>query len=415
MNERLKKLLERMKALTDKATAEKRDLTDEESAEFDGYKKEFDSLERTLNANDVTQRVQGVIANLEKPVNSPIRAELGLTEKELKRYSLSRALLSTMPGSGIDAGYERELSQEVEKQYGRSANGIYIPHDILTAKRDMNVATPTAGGNLVATNYMPGSFIELLRARALMMQLGVQTLDGLVGNVAISKQTGASTAYWVAEGGDTTQSDVTIGMINMSPKTITGKTATTRQLLMQSNPSVDALLMNDLSKVLGLGIDKAIISGTGASNQPRGILNTSGIGSVSCATAAGGFNFANAVKFETALETANYDASTCSYVMTPSIKGTAKSTQKATGASAMVFENNEVNGYSAYSTMQMNANTVLFGDFSEVILGLWGGLDLMLDPYAKADSAGLVVRAFQSVDIAIRHAAAFAASTDVGL
>jgi len=415
MNERLKKLLERMKALTDKATSEKRDLTDEESAEFDGYKKEFDSLERTLNANDVTQRVQGVIANLEKPVNTPIRAELGLTEKELKRYSLSRALLSTMPGSGIDAGYERELSQEVEKQYGRSANGIYIPHDILTAKRDMNVATPTAGGNLVATNYMPGSFIELLRARALMMQLGVQTLDGLVGNVAISKQTGASTAYWVAEGGDTTQSDVTIGMINMSPKTITGKTATTRQLLMQSNPSVDALLMNDLSKVLGLGIDKAIISGTGASNQPRGILNTSGIGSVSCATAAGGFNFANAVKFETALETANYDASTCSYVMTPSIKGAAKSTEKVTGASAMVFENNEVNGYSAYSTMQMNANTVLFGDFSEVILGLWGGLDLMLDPYAKADSAGLVVRAFQSVDIAIRHAAAFAASTDVGL
>ncbi len=415
MNERLKKLLERMKALTDKATAEKRDLTDEESAEFDGYKKEFDSLERTLNANDVTQRVQGVIANLEKPVNSPIRAELGLTDKELKRYSLSRALLSTMPGSGIDAGYERELSQEVEKQYGRSANGIYIPHDILTAKRDMNVATPTAGGNLVATNYMPGSFIELLRARALMMQLGVQTLDGLVGNVAISKQTGASTAYWVAEGGDTTQSDVTIGMINMSPKTITGKTATTRQLLMQSNPSVDALLMNDLSKVLGLGIDKAIISGTGASNQPRGILNTSGIGSVSCTAANGGFSFANAVKFETALETANYDASTCSYVMTPSIKGIAKSTEKVTGASVMVFENNEVNGYSAYSTMQMNANTVLFGDFSEVILGLWGGLDLMLDPYAKADSAGLVVRAFQSVDIAIRHAAAFAASTDVGL
>ena len=100
--------------------------------------------------------------------------------------------------------------------------------------------------------------------------------------------------------------------------------------------------------------------------------------------------------------------------MTPSIKGTAKSTQKVTGAAAMVFENNEVNGYSAYSTMQMSANTVLFGDFSEVILGLWGGLDLMLDPYAKADSGGLVIRAFQSVDIAIRHAAAFAASVDVG-
>ncbi|NCC88195.1 MAG: phage major capsid protein [Clostridia bacterium] len=415
MNERLKKLLERMKALTDKATAEKRDLTDEESAEFDGYKKEFDSLERTLNANDVTQRVQGVIANLEKPVNTPIRAELGLTDKELKRYSLSRALLSTMPGSRIDAGYERELSQEVEKQYGRSANGIYIPHDVLTSKRDMNTGVATAGGNLVATNYMPGSFIELLRARALMMQLGVQTLDGLVGNVAISKQTGASTAYWVTEGVGTTQSELTIGMINMSPKTITAKTATTRQLLMQSNPSVDALLMNDLSKVLGLGIDKAIISGSGASGQPRGILNTSGIGSVSCATAAGGFNFANAVKFETALETANYDSSTCNYVMTPSIKGTAKSTPKVAGAAAMIFEDNEVNGYGAYSTMQMNANTVLFGDFSEIILGLWGGLDLMLDPYAKADSGGLVVRAFQSADIAIRHAAAFAASNDVGL
>lgn len=414
MNERLKKLLERMQGLTDRATSEKRDLTDEEAAEFDGYKKEFDNLERTLNATNITQRVQSVVTSLEKPVNAPIRAELGLSDDEVKRYSLSRALLSMLPNSGVDGGYERELSQEVERKNKRSANGIFIPHDILTARRDMAVGTPTAGGNLVGTNYMPGSFIELLRARAIMMQLGVQVLDGLVGNVAISKQTGSSTAYWVAEGADTTQSDVTVGMINMVPKTITGKTATSRQLLMQSNPSVEALLMNDLSKVIGLGIDKAIISGTGANNQPTGILSTSGIASVSCATAAGGFNFANAVKFETALETANFDASTCSYVMTPSIKGTAKTTEKAANTGKYVFENNEVNGYSAYSTMQMNANTVLFGDFSEVILGLWGGLDLMLDPYAKADSGGLVIRAFQSADIAIRHAAAFAASTNVG-
>lgn len=414
MNKRLKKLLERMQVLTDRATAEKRDLTDEEAAEFNGCQKEFDNLERTLNAINTTQRAQGVVASLEKSVNTPIRAELGLTDDEVKKYSLSRALLSMLPGSGVDAGYERELSDEVARLNKRSANGIFVPHDILSAKRDMSTLTATAGGNLVQTNYMPGSFIELLRARAIMMQLGVRVLDGLVGNVAISKQTGASTAYWVTEGSDTTQSDVTIGMINMTPKTITGKTATTRNLLMQSNPSIDSLLMSDLSKVLGLGIDKAIIAGTGLSGQPTGILNTAGIGSISCTSALGGFSFANAVKFETALETANYDSSTCSYVMTPSIKGTAKSTQKVTGAAAMVFENNEVNGYSAYSTMQMNANTVLFGDFSEVVLGLWGGLDLMLDPFAKADSGGLVIRAFQSADIAIRHAAAFAASNNVG-
>ena len=415
MNENMKKLLARMEAITGKAKAEKRSMTADEVVDFEEAKVAFDAEVATSNASADVERMRVSLSSREDntPVTPAQRMDIGMTEKEMQRYSITRALASTLPELKVDAGFEREISQEVAKRYGKSPNGIYLPHDVLS-QRDLAVGTPTAGGNLVATDYRPGSFIDILRAKALMFQLGVQTLTGLQGNVAIPKQTGTSQAYWVAEGGSATQADLAVGLINMSPKTVAAKTATTRQALLQANPSIDALMMNDLAKVLGLAIDSAIISGTGANNQPHGILGTSGVASVDCSTAKGGLNWANAVAFETALETANYDMNTCNYVMTPGIKGSAKTTPIASNYPSFVMNNNSINGYGAYATNQMSANTVLFGDFSEVVVGLWGGLDLMLDPYAKADTGGLVVRSFQSCDIAVRYGAAFAASTIVG-
>lgn len=422
MNENLKKLLQRMEAITGKARAESRSMTADEVSDYEAAKALFDGELATIKASDDVERMrsvfaaQGLVAGFEKPVTPAQRMDIGLTDAEIKRYSITRALASTLPELGIDAGFEREVSMEVAKRYGKSPNGIYLPHDVLS-QRDLSVGTPSAGGNLVATDYRPGSFIDILRNKALMFKLGVQTLTGLQGNVAIPKQTGAGAAYWVAEGGAATQGDLSVGLINMTPKTLAAKSATTRQALLQANPSIDALMMNDIAKVIGLAIDSAIISGTGASNQPLGILGTSGVASVSMATASGGLNWSNVVALEKALELANYDMNTVNLVTNPTIKALAKTTLRSAtaGSSFLWADDGTMNGYNAYATNQIAANTILFGDFSEVVVGMWGGLDLMLDPYAKADTGGLVVRAFQSCDIATRYGAAFAVSQNVGL
>lgn len=410
MNETLKRLLAQMQAITERAKAENRGMTAEEKADFDKAKAEFDGIEATIKADESTRAAAQFVTDYRAPQNPGVRAQIGMTDGDIKKYSLSRLLLSQIDHT-VDAGFEREVAAEVAKKMGSEARGIFVPYDVLT--RDLSVGTATAGGNLVEKDYRPQDFIEMLRNKSLMMGLGVQTLTGLVGDVYIPKQTGSATAYWLNEAEDTTGSDMTVGLVSLTPKTVSGKTATTRKLLLQSNPAIEALMMRDLSTVLGLAIDKALISGAAASKQPVGILNTSGIGSVDCATASGGLNWANVVKFETAIETANYDVSSCGWLTTPAIRGTSKTTLKASNTAVYLNENNEMNGYKVNSTNQVSANTLIFGDFSQIILGMWGALDLMVDPFTKGDSGGVVIRAFQSCDALVRQPAAFAASTNV--
>lgn len=271
----------------------------------------------------------------------------------------------------------------------------------------------TTGSNLVGTNHMASNFIDILRNKLIISKLGGQVLTGLSGNVAIPKQTGSATAYWILEGDDTTDSDLTVGMLNLSPKTVSGSTAYTRQMLLQSNPSIENLVLSDLASNIALAIDKAAISGTGLNGQPTGILNTTGVNAVSCATANGGLNWANVVDFETKIAAGNADVNMMHYIAGAGVTGLLKTTEKTSGTGKFLLENNEVNGYGFTRTNQVGANTMLFGDFNQMITALWGGLDIMIDPYTKAASGGTVIRAFQSLDIGLRYAESFSASIDI--
>ena len=202
-------------------------------------------------------------------------------------------------------------------------------------------------------------------------------------------------------------------MLNLSPKTVSGATAYTRQMLLQSNPSIENLVMTDLAANIALAIDRAAISGTGLSGQPKGILNTTGINAVDCTTAKGGLNWANVVSFETKVAAGNADVNNMHYIAGAAVTGLLKTTEKSTGSAKYLLEDNEVNGYGFTRTNQVGADTMLFGDFSQIITALWGGLDIMIDPYTKAASGGTVIRAFQSLDIGLRYAQSFSASTNI--
>ncbi|DAB40799.1 MAG TPA: phage major capsid protein [Sulfurovum sp. UBA12169] len=341
-----------------------------------------------------------------KPVDT--KANNVLDEKEVRAYSLGKAIRAALIGDWSEAQVEQRASQKVAKLLGKDARGFYVPHQVL--ERDLNT---TGGAAIISTNDGGISFIDILKNKLVTQKLGAVVIGGLSGNVSVPKKTGKSTAYWINEEDNTTGSDLVLGMLPLTPKTVSAKTGYSRQMLLQGNIDVENLLMSDLAEEIALAIDAAGIAGTGLDGQPKGILYTTGIGAVDCSTALGGINFNKVVDLETAIANGNADVENMHYVSGASVTGKLKKIPVESGHPEKLLKDGEVNGYNHTRSNQVPANTLIFGDFSQLLYGLWGGLDIMIDPYAKADSAGVVIRAFQSVDVAIRHPESFSATNNI--
>lgn len=339
--------------------------------------------------------------------------DIGLSDKEKRQYSLLnvvRALANPQDRAAQDAAkFEIECSAEAQRTSGREAKGILIPSDILDS-RAFNAGgmanTPTGaatGANLVATDFLAGSFIEMLRNRTAIMQLGT-TMAGLVGDVEIPKQTGGATAYWVGEGDDATEGAPTIGQIKLSPKTVAAYTDISRKLLRQSTPDAEGIVVNDLNRALALAIDGAGWYGSGTNDEPMGIKNYTGINAVDFAT-QGKPTFAELVAMETAVASDNADLGSLAYALSAATRGWLKTTPKfGTGTEATIWEaGNTVNGYRTEVSNQINSNDVFYGNFADLIIAMWGGLDLTVDPYSLSKSGGLRLVVFQDVDFVLRR------------
>ena len=334
-----------------------------------------------------------------------------LDKKEVKQFSFLRAINAlASPGDKQlqeAAAFEREVSDEASKRYGRPAKGIIVPNEVL--KRDLNVGTAADGGNLVSTELLSGSFIEILRNKMAIMEAGVTMLTGLEGNIAIPKQDGTTSAYWVGEGGAPTEGQQSFTQISMTPKTIGAFTDFTRRTLLQSSIDIEAFVRDDIAKKIALELDRTAIYGTGSSNQPLGLKDTSGIGSQSL-TSFG--TFSEYIGMETDVAVANAEGGAMKYLINASARGALKSTEKTSTSTAnFVFENNQINGYDAIVSNQLVNNDAIFGDFSQFIVGMWSGLDLTVDPYAGATSGTVRIIALQDIDYAIRQAGAFCFAT----
>lgn len=357
-----------------------------------------------------------------KPLPS---ADIGMTREEAKRFSFVRAinaLANPNDRKAQDAAaFEREASEAVAAKMGRAANGFFVPSEV--QQRDLLVGTATAGGNTVATNLLAANFIDVLRNKMALTGLGAQFLTGLVGQIAIPRQTSGATAYWVAENGAPTESQQAFDQVTMTPKTVGAFTDVSRKLLLQSSIDVEGFVRNDLATVLALAIDLAAINGSGASNQPTGILQVSGIGSV-----AGGTNgliptWGNIVDLESAVAVANADVGSLGYLTNAKVRGKLKQVSKVSGQNGFIWDGDMVNGYATGVSNQVPSNltkgtasgicsAIIFGNFADLIIGQWGTLDLMVDPYTGSTAGTVRVVALQDIDIAVRHAESFAAMKD---
>lgn len=338
---------------------------------------------------------------------------LDIGENELRKYSVINALRAVATGNFKKAGLEREVSEAIAKRVGRDADGIYLSYEAMGyGLRQMQLARmQSAGGagkgaELVATELHAEMYIEALRAQAVVGQLGARMVSGLVGDVDIPKQNGSATFYWVEEDGAATDSDLSFTTVQLRPKTLATAVPITRRIMNQSTPDIEALVMADIMRGQSLGLDQGALYGSGIGNEPTGIANTSGIGAIAFAS-PNNPTWAEMVQFENDVAEANADANTMAYLMRPSLRGKLKTTEKASGTGQFIWEKGRVNDYNAAVTTQMAAGQMLFGDFSQALIGLWGALDVVPDRATKVASGGLVMRLFQDADVAVRHPQAF--------
>ena len=347
------------------------------------------------------------------PLETP--SEIGMTKEEVRDFSLVKAIRAMANPSDRqaqkDAEFEFECSAEAARQYGKDAQGIMLPAEVLKTwgKRDINSSDDST---LISEDYRGGDFIDVLRNESSVMQAGATMLRGLQGNVVIPKKTAASSAGWIAtEGSAASESEFTSGSVTMSPKVIGAFTDATRLLLQQSSLDVENLIRDDLTKSIATAIDLGALAGSGSSGQPTGIANTSGINTTTFAAANP--TWAEIVAMESAVANDNALTGSLGYICRPADFGTLKTTEKASGtAQFVVSPDNTMNGYNVIRSNQVTSGDFYFGNFADLLIGMYGGLDITVDPYALSTSGGVRIVALQTVDVAVRHAVSFCKSSD---
>ena len=366
-----------------------------------------------------------------------------MSDTDANRYSIVRAINAACSGDWSKAGLEQEVSRSLAQKSGRDTNGFFMPLNLrMDTRAAYAVGATGTGGATVATDLLAASFIEVLRNKAMIMQMGPTMLSGLVGNVAIPRQISATTTYWVTEASAITQAEATFDQVTMTPKQLGARSQYSRLMLQQATPDIESIVRNDLARVMALGIDSAAINGTGASGQPRGILNTSSIGSVAMGT--NGAALVNAATsgttgldqiflLERAVDVANALSGNMYYLTNAKVIAALKQLKSAQADYIWTTDRfngtlgtaGNLNGSPCARSNQVPSNLVkgtsgavcsalLYGDFSQLVIGMWGGLEILPNPYGSGYTAGSVdIRAMQTCDIAVRHPESFAAITDI--
>ena len=403
--------------LVDAAKNEVREMSTDELSKFDGCQTEIESLDTQIT------RAEKFEVNAKRnaaPVDMSVREGLSDKDnKDLESFSFTKFLREA--GTKTLTGVEKEMSEQAADEMrnsGKTIEGAGLPVDFV--KRNMSAGVAAEGGNTIATELE--TIIELLRPTLQTEALGAQVFRGLVGDVDFPTHATGSSAVWEGENDAGAQSDATFGKISMSPNRVGALSVVSKQLLAQSTVDVATFVASDLGMATAIAIDAAAINGSGSSNQPTGILNTSGIGDV-----AGGTNgllptWAHIVELESDIASANAVEQNLAYLTTPGMRGALKGVAKDAGSGLFIWDGSEMNGYGGQvstqvpSTLTKGSNSdchaIIFGNWAELLIGYWGAIDLVVDPYTAAGTSQVKIYINEFVDVAVRHAASFAAMKD---
>jgi HK97 family phage major capsid protein len=380
-------------------------LTADAQARFDGMKADITNLEGQ------EARAQ-FLESEERRMMGGNDGESRDTASLEGRVSVSRILQAQMEGRSL-AGAEAEYAQETERRTGRKAEGVFVPLSAF----ERRVNTTASAGELVPTDHRADQYISPLRNALLARKLGVRVLSGLRGNVTMPKHGTGLSVGWVAEGGNLGDSDMDFDPVTLAPKHAGGKTEMSRQLIQQSSPDCEQLIRDDLAAAIAAAIDSALILGGGA-NEPAGVLSTVGIQTANLAT----LNWVNILAMIEKAEIANAGAS--NWLTHAKAVTKLASTLKSAGIPGYLLENGKMANLPLFSTNQVPQKAgapatgrVILGDWSQVMLGIWSEVDILVNPYAEPaySRGGVNVRVMTTCDIALRHPTAFVVADDLAL
>ncbi len=404
------------------------------AAPFRGRVDGLDDLERQFieSGKDVNEFSRSILERFNvNPENViPSAADVVLNERESAQYSVLRGCMTALDGG---SSFELEVSQEIGRKLGRSTSGFFVPTSlrapIATAATTLTAAS---GGATVPTYLQP--LIEILRAKMLVRAMGAQVLSGLSGTVTFPKQLATAVLSWVAEnsGTDVGETDLAnyFGSIGLTPKQAMATLAYSRTFMAQTSLDAEGFFRNDLGRVNALGLDKVAISGSGVGSEPRGVLNTSGVGIVVCGDPDGAVpTWEHIVGLETDVAVDNADFGTLGYLTNPTMRGKLKTTQKFANTNGdPIWEKGangfgEMNGYRAGATTQVPSgltkglsngilSAILFGNWNDLVIGEYGALELIVDPYRLKKQGMVEITSNLLADVLVLRAQSFAAIKD---
>jgi HK97 family phage major capsid protein len=343
---------------------------------------------------------------------------------------LVRASHVIQAGMGIvndDTARVREVSQEIATRSGRAPQGLYFPTDARPTREQRATFSLSTGNGagLVQTDIAP-SMIDALRAKSAVIGLGATVIGDLVGNLALPRLSASATTYWVPDGTALTVSNPTIDQVTFSPHHVGGLVSLSRSLILQSSPAAQTVVENDLAAIISTAIDNAAISGSGSGGQPAGLL-TAGPTVVAGGTNGLAISWANIQALVGAIDTSNALAGRLGFVTNAKVTKSMRSTLRTaadTASNFIISQDGTLAGYPLVSTQNVTSagtkgtgiglSTLIFGDWSSLVIAEWSALDILVNPYGSSYAVGGIdVRAMASVDIGFRHLASFAAITDI--
>ena len=418
----------------EKALAE-RSKTNKEILALAARHNKRDLGEEAIGRNTSLEEFRGILLEQieSKPLDSAAEPVMKPVE-EKRNYSFLRALNAASRGDWSGAGFEAEMSQEVANKRGKQPQGFYVPDFAwrdygIEQKRELTVGTNASGGFFAPSVQLANEFVEALRARLILSDMGMRIMSGLNTKVQIPKISAGASAAFVAESGDVGDQTQTTAQITMVGRTLGARTDVSRLLLLESDPSIEQIVRDDLLNAVANKIEDVAIEG-GASNEPTGITQTSGIGSVAIATNGGPPTWAMVTDLvkEVEVDNAALNAATLGFITNPKAKSKMANTVRVSSTDSHMILNDPYDSIYGYrlgistnvpsdltkGTTSGTCSAIIFGDFSQLMMGVFGGgPDVLVDPYTNSASGSVRIVVHQEIDIAVRHAQSFAACLDM--
>lgn len=378
------------------------------------------------SAKTVAQVQESVMEKMKSKHSDTRGAHIGLTAKETEQFSIAKAVRAICSGDWKEAGLERSASDAASTKFNTPTRGFLIPMDVF-ASRAFIAGTTVEAGNLIQTSLRPDLFVDVLRNQLVLGKMGMTMLYGLTGNIDMPRKTSGSTLGFVTEVAAVASTQPNTGKVTLAPKRIGGFIDFSKQAVIQSAMAVEPLLRQDILAQYLRDVENAVINGSGAGSNPRGIRNTAGIGSVAAGANGAAPAWSHAVDLESACANVNSEPDQFSgYLLNTRTRGRYKQVQKAANLQ-FCWDNGEqpLNGYRAAVSNVMPSNltkgtstgvcsSIVFGsDWSSSVLGTFGAVEILLDELTQSVNGmnRLVMNAF--IDHGVRRAADFASIDDL--